>query len=398
MRMPKSTTVLIFVLFLLMVLMGYNYFARPFGTDDQSQMAAVEQNQVSDSASLSQEEANRRWHLADLTPEQRVGQLLVVPITLNDTAASDAAALAPWLALEPAGVLLFGDDISVLQTKAFVGEMRQQTPPDNIPLFLSVDHEGGTVQRLNGDGFTLLPSAQSLCKESPEEQLTQFDQSAQELQSAGVSLVFGPAIDVASSSAILKSRVCSGDPEVVSQYGEHFVSAFLNHDVVPVLKHYPGIGSITRDLHTRFDQQEILTKDVIPFRTILDVHPQIGVMSSHLGIINQRPLVPCSLSADCIDQLKNTNPTTFVVSDALSMKAAAYDQETNEYDRSLADITISAIVAGNQLLIYDDVTPEELAAIKQALVARYQSDETFAQIVDAAAQRVLDLKEYQLFK
>ena len=386
------------MLLLFSVVLGYNYVRRPFAGPEM-EGEGQQQNLASESADLSTNQPLPRWQLANLSPEQKIGQLLVVPYNLSASTASDEAMLRQYLSLEPSGLILFGSKIDAIETKQLTSLVSRSTALDSIPVMITVDHEGGDVQRLAGNGFSVLPSARELCTQTEETRVAILEQSAQELALAGIHLVFGPTIDVASNSSVLKNRVCSGDPLLVSQYGEQFVAAFSNRGILPVLKHYPGIGSVTKDLHKSFDQQIVLANDVTPFKTILTTFPQIGVMVAHMGIVNQIAGLPCSVSTDCIDQLKNTNPQALVISDALTMKAVAYDGETNDYTRTLESVALSAVYAGNQLLVFGpEATPEELQLVRSALTAQYMTDSTFAKKVDVAVERVLDAKEFQIFK
>lgn len=397
MKFPKTTLLLILLLLFFCVVLGYNYVWRPFA----GSMVATEnqEDQATTAGELTAVQPSRRWQLTNLTPEQKVGQLLMVPFDVNLSTASDEAKLQQWLTLEPGGVVLFGKSISAIEAKRFSTLLTQSSAPDSISTILAVDHEGGDVQRLAGNGFSILLSARELCKQTEEIRVAELNQSAQELSLAGIHMIFGPVIDVSSSSGVLKSRVCSGDPALVGQYGKEFVAAFSNQGILPVVKHFPGIGSITRDLHTSFDQQLVVAKDVLPFKSILDAFPTIGVMVSHMGIVNQIPDLPCSLSADCIDQLKSTNPQALVISDSLTMKAASFDGETNTYTRTLESAALSAMYAGNQVLVFGpETTPAELQKVKSALVAQYAVDPSFAKQVDSAVERILDAKEFQIFK
>lgn len=398
MKFPKTTLLLITVLFLFSVVLGYNYVRRPFaGPELESE--GQQQKMASESADLLANQPQRRWQLSNLSPEQKVGQMLVIPYQLEDNSASDEAQLNQLLTLEPGSIVIFGSQVDALKVKELTTLVKQSTTVDQLPVIIAVDHEGGDVQRLAGNGFSVLPSARELCSQTEEARVAILDQSAQELALAGIHLIFGPTLDVASNSAVLKNRVCSGDPLLVGQYGEQFVTAFSNRGILPVLKHYPGIGSVTKDLHKSFDQQLVLAKDVTPFKTVLATFPQIGVMVAHMGIVNQIPDLPCSLSADCIDQLKNTNPQALVISDALTMKAVAYDSEAKTYTRTLDSIALSAVYAGNQLLVFGpETTQVELQIVKSALVAQYVADTSFAEKVDMAVERVLDAKEFQIFK
>jgi len=398
MRFPTSTAFLVLLLLILAIATGYNYMYRPFysyfSVPEDSELVAT------DSAELTAEAVERRWSIEQLSVEQKIAQLLLVPFPLEeaDVAASTSAELDQIFALQPGGVLVFGSQISAVQARQTLGRITAQFRGDTVPLLIAVDHEGGSVQRFSGDGFSTLPSPRQFCAQPREDRLALLEQSAQELAQIGVNLVLAPVVDVATSSAVLTDRICSGDPEVVAEYAQDYVVSFVNQSIIPVIKHYPGIGSTTKDLHKTFDEQIVLTKDVFPFRAVLDEHPLLGVLSSHMGVLNQIPGLPCSLSADCIDQLRSTHPLVFVVSDSLTMESASFVAETNTYDRSLEDRAIRAVLAGNQLLVFGpELTVDEAIELRDEMVLEYATNPLFAQAVDEAVQRVLDLKEFQIF-
>jgi beta-glucosidase-like glycosyl hydrolase len=212
----------------------------------------------------------------------------------------------------------------------------------------------------------------------------------------GVDIVLAPVIDVAAGHLTLGSRVCSDDETVVEAKATQFISLMGAEKITPVLKHFPGIGQTTRDLHRQFDRLTVSPEETSLYPRLLDAFPQVGVMISHVGVENQYPDIPCSLSPDCVGQLKENYPQALLFSDALEMEAAGYDPNSEEL-KPLAIRSAEAIIAGNQILIYGPtVTSVEMSLILESLGQRYQADPTFAQIVDQRAEQVAIWKQLRL--
>ncbi len=70
-----------------------------------------------------------------------------------------------------------------------------------------VDHEGGSVQRLNGEGFTILPSWKRMCNQTAELRQSSLASSAAELAAVGIDVVLAPVVDVSHSNIVLRDRV-----------------------------------------------------------------------------------------------------------------------------------------------------------------------------------------------
>ena len=103
MKFPISTVLLIVVLGIFAVVLGYNYVWRPFS--NQTMVEVQEPEAVaSDSADLAMDDSARKWLVSDLTPEQKIGQMLFVPITLDDTTASLSAVLSETAKLQPGDI------------------------------------------------------------------------------------------------------------------------------------------------------------------------------------------------------------------------------------------------------------------------------------------------------
>jgi len=214
---------------------------------------------------------------------------------------------------------------------------------------LMVDHEGGTVQRLNGEGFTKLPSWQEICSLPEDEQIELLGDSFAELKEVGINMVLAPVVDLGPSS-VLKSRVCSDDPGVVVAAAKRFIAQAKKYGIQPVLKHYPGLGTAGFDSHKAFKTIQPTENDLKVFSDLFDIYPDLSVMIAHVGIAKQESDLPCSLSASCIGSIKKLYTDAYIISDALEMKGALKLPDGSE--RSLSQATKMAMSAGTDLLLY----------------------------------------------
>src|SRR6185369_947319 len=138
--------------------------------------------------------------------------------------------------------------------------------------------------RLSGEGMTVLPSASEQCSMDRDEFVALLDRAAKELHSVGVDIVFGPVVDLGSSNPILKTRLCSADENTVRAFGLGWIQALEAQHIIPVIKHYPGIGGTTVDLHQKTETIPFNAVDNSIFVGLLTTHPYIGVMTTHVGL------------------------------------------------------------------------------------------------------------------
>lgn len=401
--MKKSTLGLVIILTLLAILLGWNYFKHPFATSNQ---AAVTTTPAPDTTA---QPVAGSSNLA--TSDQKIAALIAYPVVIPNLESTDhtatrsatvAAAVTggdtflqdlAWIGQHHPGVItLFGSKISTSSAQTAIAQIKAQYPPDQPPLF-AVDHEGGTTQRLNGTGFTVLPSWQSLCAESATASAQLLTTSLAEVKQTGINIILGPVVDVSAHQPVLGSRVCSGDNQVVVQRATQFAQIATNLHLLPVFKHFPGIGASHLDLHQTFDRVTVTPNDALVYKQLLDQFPTAGVMVSHIGVINQFPDKPCSLSSDCVAELITNYPQTLVVTDALDMKAASFlpslavtdASPSGELKLTLPEVSLAAVRAGDQVLLFSQaVTADQMTDVIQHLINTYNQDQSFQSQVNKA--------------
>lgn len=427
------TGFLILFLILLAMLSGYHYFFRPLDSFWESRLALMSEESLSQdtsrlddpSSSLRDAQAGSRelgfssvdqaW--PHLSTRAKLKQLIAWPVSLepspgtlpaveseidSETEVEIELGVGPEvvpteLPYNPGFIVVFGSNLSSVQIEKLVNLEGWRIKTDDqlatqIKPLIMVDHEGGSVQRLRGSGFSALPSWQQLCDMSSLERRELLSQSANEVADSGVAIVLAPVVDFGENMA-LGDRICASEPGMVVSRAGEFIDAFSQAGVLPILKHFPGIGQTRFDLHDRFDQVTVTPVEASVYREILEKYPDLGVMISHVGVVNQHAQIPCSLSPDCVGELRANFDVKLVVTDALEMASARFDAERPLEPRPLLEVAELAIRAGNDVLLFGEgLRHDQLMAVIDHLEEVYEQDPTFARLVERAAYRVVSLK------
>jgi beta-N-acetylhexosaminidase len=367
-------------------LLGYLYFNRPEPVELPTN--ATPGNQASSPSAVQ----NSAESTHSLTTSQKIAQLIAVPLDLDAETASISAKVAWTEQFFPGFVSIFGTDISSQQAEAAVTRLDEVYVEYPVGVSVAVDHEGGTVQRLSGVGFTRLPSWQQSCAAQSGTRTDVFGKSSLELAAVGIDVVFAPVVDVATSGGSLRTRAC-GDPEAIYTTATEYITAMRAAKIEPVLKHFPGIGSVRVDTHTAFSRLTPSLLESKIFTTLLEQFPALSVMTAHVGLSTQDPELPCTLSSDCIGAIQTNFPDSLVFSDALEMKAAVY-RPAPLPEKLLAQVAREAVMAGVDVLVFGpEVSSVELKKVHAFLLLEYQDSPEFESAVEERLKKVLRYKE-----
>ena len=123
-------------------------------------------------------------------------------------------------------------------------------------LLISVDHEGGRVQRFR-DGFTRLPALNVLGKMYADSVSNALDFAyrhgrvmATELLLCGVDLSFAPVLDIGDRSVVIGDRAFAADTTAIIELSSAYIGGMHDAGMAATGKHFPGHGSVEADSHT----------------------------------------------------------------------------------------------------------------------------------------------------
>ena len=319
---------------------------------------------------------------------QRAGQVLVV----SYSGTSPPTALVRELHL--GGVIAFAANLT---TPARVRDgnralQRSVRARRGYPLMVGVDQEGGRVARLT-TGATRFPSFMTAgAARRPALTRAAFAASAGELADVGFTADFAPVADVTigARDPTIGSRSAGSRPERVGRQTVAALRGVAASGLLPVLKHFPGHGSVTTDSHLALPVQSrslatLRARDLVPFRAGVQAHAP-AVMVGHLDVRAVDPGVPASLSHAVVTGLlrKQMGFRGLAVTDSLTMRAVS--------DRfGVAGAAVTALRAGEDVLLMPGSARVARAGIVRAVRAgRLRRDR-----LDEAATRMVALLLHQ---
>jgi beta-N-acetylhexosaminidase len=346
--------------------------------------------------------------IAGMSLDEEVGQMLVV--SFDGTAYDGNDDLQHMIVnLHAGGIILYrGNLVTQAQVTALDAGVQQGAAQSGarIPLFISMDQEGGQVNRLQnilGDR----PSAADIAATGdPNKAYQQGVSDGQILKHMGVNLNLAPVVDVqlltdaqynATSMRGFGTRVYGTTPDVVSTYAGAYLTGLQAQGVIGCLKHWPGLGSSTADPHSYLPvitrtQAELNNVDFAPYKTLLAKGNVEMIMSTHVLEQAYDPNLPATLSPIVIDQVlrHDLGYQGVVVTDALDMHALD--------PLNLGDRAVKAVQAGNDLLLglwNSGAMQTAIDALKAAITHGTLSKAS----IDQSVQRILSLKiKYGLIK
>lgn len=287
-----------------------------------------------------------------------------------------------------------GDAKAILQK--FTSDLQSLT---SYPLFISIDQEGGKVNRLKTKyGFSEMVSQQSvgdIDKNKYSREVASI--IASEVASVGFNLNFAPCVDVnvnPNCPVIGKSaRAFSSDEKKVSKLAQIYIKEHHKAGILTSIKHFPGHGNSLKDSHHGFT--DITTtwerRELIPYRDIIDNSLCDMVMVSHLYNRNIDSIYPATLSEATINGLlrQELGWDGVVISDDMQMGAIT---KLYTFEKSI----IQGVKAGVDLFIISGNLKNEKFNITRrfimTIVNAVNRGELTEEQIDKSFERIEELR------
>lgn len=320
--------------------------------------------------------------MSGMTLEEKVGQMFIARCPDVDA----AAAVEQY---KPGGYILFGRDFSGKSKQEIVNNIAGYQAAAKTPMFIGVDEEGGTVNRVS-----LNPSLRAVPFWAPRDLYasggmdlikSDTEEKCELLKSLGINLNFAPVCDISTNpSDFMYKRSFGGTPEATAGFVETVVNVMNEEKVGSVLKHFPGYGN-NSDTHTgiTYDNRSINTfnaSDFIPFDGGIKAGASM-VLVSHNVVNCMDPESPASISAKVHEILRTQlGFDGVVITDDLAMEGVKQFAGDTE-------IAVRAVQAGNDLLCCTEFKTQ-IPAVIDAVNAGTISEER----IDESVERILKLK------
>lgn len=333
--------------------------------------------------------------LDNMTLEERIGQLFIVctdSLDFNAETEITAEMKKKIKTYQPGGVILFSFNIeSRKQVSKFIRKMQKHS---KIPMFISVDEEGGSVARIantEGMGMTKFPSMLEIGQTGDSSKAyTVGTTIGQEIKELGFNLDFAPVADITTNenNTEIGERSFGSDANLVADMVSEEVKGLQENGVSATLKHFPGQGDLAEDTHKGYANLDVtidrLRKtEFVPFKSGIAAGADL-VMMSHASVSSvTQSEIPASLSGLMVTDIlrQELQYDNIIITDAMNMKII-----TKFYDSGQA--ALLAMEAGNDMILMPDDFIQAYESIYDAVKNGNLSERT----VNEAVSRILKVK------
>jgi beta-N-acetylhexosaminidase len=324
---------------------------------------------------------------------REIGQLLIGSLP-GQTITAEMKSLAREFEL--GGVILFARNIEAPEQVAELAHDTQQLVP-SVPLWVSVDQEGGRVARLKAP-FTEWPPMATLGRRGDEGLARRFAAAlAAELRAVGITLDYAPVLDIHTNpkNPVIGDRAFSEDAAMVARIGAAVIDELQRAGVAACGKHFPGHGDTSVDSHLELPLVEhppdrIRRVECVPFAAAIKAGVAF-IMTAHVLVPSLDEQRPATLSPRIVQKMlrEELGYEGVILSDDLEMKAIAATY-------SVPDAAVQAIAAGCDGLLICSGDVEVQAVTLEALVHAVEEGRIPFKRLEDAHKRLRAAKERML--
>ena len=317
--------------------------------------------------------------LNSMTLEEKIGQLFIVRYENID----EEDEVKQY---QLGGITFYGKDFRYEDKDSIIELINSLQSDVKIPMFMSVDEEGGSVARVSRwyqYRSEIFLSPRDYYEQGGLDLVLQMEEEkAQLLSSLGLNMNLSPVADISDKpGAFMYDRSLGEDAYTTAEFVCRTAKISADYGVGSVIKHFPGHGNNT-DTHfytTRDTRslEELKENDLIPFQAAMD-DGYSAVMIGHTVVEALDDEYPASLSKKVHDYIrKQMSFDGVIMPDALDM-----DTVSSSFNGE--NVAVLAIMAGNDILCtseYKEQYEAVLQAVKDNKISIEQIDESVLRIL-----------------
>lgn len=326
----------------------------------------------------------------DLNKESLLGQMLIIAIPSSKI---DEKTIAIIKKYKPGGVILFGYNLNEGSCKTLAHYLQNLAMEHiGIPLFISIDQEGGRVKRIQND-VTQFPGNFALgVVNDPSKTYTMARILGIQLRLSGININYAPVVDVNNNpdNPVINIRSFGCDPALCGSLGQAYIKGLQKSKCIAVAKHFPGHGDTYQDSHYTLpviykSLPELEKVELVPFKKAIDAGVEC-IMTAHIAFPQLGINTPATMSPFLLQDIlrKSLNFEGLIITDDLEMKGISGIQ-------SYGDAAVHSIKAGADILLissYENHVQEIIDSLKNALDKQYISEE----LLKSKVAKILELK------
>lgn len=327
----------------------------------------------------------------DMTMDEKIGQLMI--FGLNGTSI-DQHTIDMIEKNHIGGFILFKYNIEdENQTVELLNSLKTKNTSNSIPLFLSIDEEGGRVARLS-DIFSKLPEAKKIGYINNKDISFEYGKIlGMRIKSLGFNMNFAPVFDVNSNpeNPVIGDRAFGSTVDIVADNGLEVMSGINSQNAISIIKHFPGHGDTLVDSHENIpvvnkDFDQLMDLELIPF--IKGIEEDVdGIMVGHISYPDLDKKYPSTMSNSIINKLLREKLlyNGVVLSDDMTMGAIVEDY-------NIEDASIEFLKAGGDILLICHGYEKQIKVIDK-VKGEVEKGSISMEELDGKVYRIIKLKQ-----
>lgn len=292
---------------------------------------------------------------------------------------------------EISGVILFEKNI---KSKEDLIKMNEKLIKNSsiIP-FISIDNEGGQIQRHN---FIQTKTAEEISQSNKEFAQNEYSKMAELLNELKINLNFAPCVDMQiNENSIIKrkQRSYGNNAKIISKYSKIFIEEHNKKNIITSIKHFPGHGSVSGDTHLGFVDatNTFEEKELEPYYVLKDENKMNMIMVSHIFNSNFDEKYPASLSDKTIKELL-INKIGFdgvIISDDYDMGAIRKNYSLEEIVENAINSGVNILLFSNNIETNDKNLPKK---IKKIIKSDLKNEKIKIEDINNSYTKIMNLK------
>jgi len=333
--------------------------------------------------------------MQSMSVREKIGQLFIVPANGNflNTHSEEFNRLKQLVTdLHVGGVIFFRGDI---YDQAILTNKLQKL--SKIPLWITQDMEYGAAMRVR-EATRFTPAMGIAATGKISNAYLAGKITAREAKYLGVHQIFAPVLDVNNNpkNPVINVRSFSGDPRIVSDFGNAFIAGVESENIISTAKHFPGHGDTDLDSHLKLpvvkhSYARLDSVELFPFRSTIEYGLE-SIMSAHIAFpqISRENGLPATLDSAMLNDIlvDSLNFDGVVVTDGLEMNGI-----TSKFSPGRA--VVRALNAGADLML---ISPDIRTAIDEIEVALQHGEITLERINESVKKILIWKQQFHLFE
>lgn len=329
--------------------------------------------------------------IKSMTLDEKIGQMVIAGI---DKYSFDSNAESLLKDYKAGGFIILNQNVkNTNQLLKLINDIKTGNLKNNIPLFLSIDQEGGRIDRMPKI-INRYPTNKEIGDKNSENLSYNIGSSLGfEVKSFGFNMDFAPVLDINSNpkNPIIGDRSFGSNADIVGRLGIQTMKGINSQGVISIVKHFPGHGDTSVDSHLGLpvvnnDLERLKSFELLPFQEAVKNNAD-GIMAAHILFPKIDPDNPASFSKIIInDILRNyLNFSGIIITDDMTMGAVV-----KNYD--IGKAAIKSVAAGCDIVLVCHDYDKEVEVIK-ALRSAVNDGELTEDRIDESLRRILKLKK-----